>query len=100
MGKWGNGEMGKWGNGEMGKWGNGEMGRWGNGGMGEWGNGGIQLIPQHPKTPTPNTLKPQHPKTPTPKIPDGKQVFLTIVRIFNISFLVGTYSLIIMRKVF
>ncbi|REJ60137.1 MAG: hypothetical protein DWQ56_02515 [Microcystis aeruginosa DA14] len=35
-----------------------------------------------------------------PNTPDDKQVFLTIVRIFNISFLVGTYSLIIRRKVF
>ncbi len=43
------------------------------------------------------------PALPAPALPntlDGKQVFLTIVRIFNISFLVGTYSLIIRRKVF
>jgi hypothetical protein len=86
------------------------MGKWGNGEMGKWGNSTntptppatarLSVAERRARSDPPNTLKPQHPKTPTPKIPDGKQVFLTIVRIFNISFLVGTYSLIIRRKVF
>ncbi|MCA2830234.1 MAG: hypothetical protein IM461_13235, partial [Microcystis sp. M086S1] len=49
------GEVGRWGSGEMGKWGDGEVGRWGSGEMGKWGDGEIELKPQNPKTPTPNT---------------------------------------------
>ncbi|REJ49871.1 MAG: hypothetical protein DWQ51_16900 [Microcystis wesenbergii TW10] len=50
--------------------------------------------------PAPALPAPALPAPALPNTPDDKQVFLTIVRIFNISFLVGTYSLIIMRKVF
>jgi len=40
---------------EVGKWGSGEVGRWGSGEVGKWGSGEIELKPQNPKTPTPNT---------------------------------------------
>ncbi|WP_283159972.1 hypothetical protein RVR34_24615 [Microcystis aeruginosa FBCC-A68] len=41
----------------MGKWGSGEVGKWGSGKweVGKWGSGEIELKPQNPKTPTPNT---------------------------------------------
>jgi len=45
--------VGKWGSG-MRKWGGGEVGKWDEE-VGRWGSGEIELKPQNPKTPTPNT---------------------------------------------
>jgi len=38
----------------MRKWGGGEVGKWDEE-VGRWGSGEIELKPQNPKTPTPNT---------------------------------------------